>query len=384
MRANVKIYTVVLCARSALLLLADDIQTGRESIGSTVTVPLSAYGDFRRSVCSARIEFSPQGDQVCVWYPNPKLEYGADVPYCWLILKTTGGFVTWCESPARDNGTSLTNFPSLAAAVKWRSLFTGATAHAIDIATSRAVRAFPRRRDVDPLLTPTCRIEMVKLGVEHSPLVWSKEAESFHSVARLAFLPSPGGTNILVAFGGTDALLLDVNTGAVLSIFTYGPMTSDAEAIRRKRKFRLPYSEGDPALYFGARVVGVSAEKRLLAAGGFFDRRVRVVSLDAPFPMIRQFHEEENPCSPPGGIWIVDSLEFAAAGKFLVVESDFGGRGTLLQMHETEIIETQRWRTVWKANKLDLHSVTLSPDGEKIAFIEDNVLKIAPFAVKNK
>jgi len=225
---------------------------------------------------------------------------------------------------------------------------------------------------------------MVKLGVEHSPLVWSKEAESFHSVARLAFLPSPGGTNILVAFGGTDALLLDVNTGAVLSIFTYGPMTSDAEAIRRKRKFRLPYSEGDPALYFGARVVGVSAEKRLLAAGGFFDRRVRVVSLDAPFPMIRQFHEEENPCSPPGGIWIVDSLEFAAAGKFLVVESDFGGRGTLLQMHETEIIETQRWRTVWKANKLDLHSVTLSPDGEKIAFIEDNVLKIAPFAVKNK
>jgi hypothetical protein len=220
--------------------------------------------------------------------------------------------------------------------------------------------------------------------VEGTFVDWSKEIQSFLSVARLALLRSPAGTNILVAFEGTDGFLLDLNTGAVLSKFTYGPITSDAEAIRRKRKFRLRYSDSDPALKFSAFIVAVSPEKRLLAAGGFFDRRVRIVSLVAPFPMIRQFREEENPLSPPGGSWRVYGLEFVASGKYLVVESDFAGRGTPLQLRETEIIETEGWRTVWKVNKLDLHSVTLSPDGKKVAFIDDNVLKILPFDVGAK
>jgi len=186
-----------------------------------------------------------------------------------------------------------------------------------------------------------------------------------------------------VSFKGNYGLILDLNTGAVRSDLTYGAITTDAQAIQRKRKFGLKYSDDDPSLRFSANALAIDEERLILAAGAAHDRRVRIISLAPPFSMICEFNDEDNPQNPPGGSWRVHRLNFAASGKYLIAEYFFAGRGTTSIMRETEIIDTRQWRVVKEICSHKIHSVALSPDGEEIAFIQDNLLYIGPSGLKN-
>ena len=72
-------------------------------------------------------------------------------------------------------------------------------------------------------------------------------------------------------------------------------------------------------------------------------------------------------------------VQFLADGKYLLAEYFFGGRGTSTTLLPTEIFETRTWKVVWKKNDLEIKSVTMSPDGTKIALLRGNTLEVLPF-----
>ena len=95
--------------------------------------------------------------------------------------------------------------------------------------------------------------------------------------------------------------------------------------------------------------------------------------------MVFEANAEMNPVRPWGGDWRVRRVQFLADGKYVLAEYKFRGRGTSTVLEPTEIFETRTWKVVWKENDLEIKSVTLSPDGKKIAFLRANTLEVRPF-----
>lgn len=357
---------------------AEMIGNPNQSNGPIARIPLHAYGDFSRSQEEVHIQFSPTGERLCLWWPKDSQD--ARFPSRWLVLGTNGVLISsWTNRVVDDLNLG---FPTLFTARKWRDCFTNTTAHAMDKDGASCVRAFPAT-DYNPPHRPTCGIEMIRLGAD-SHSVWRKELKNFHNIAFLAFLPHVDGTNLIVGFKGSHGFFLDAVTGSTISDFTYGSIESDEAAVQRKKKFRLKYSDDDPALRFSAGVFAFDSGKRLLAVGGFHDCRVRVLSLVAPVPVLFEANTDKNPQIPRGGSWQVHWLDFVASGKYLVVEYFFAGRGTDVVLRPTEIFETEHWQKVWQVDDRNIHSITVSPDGTMIALIRKNVLEIRPFCPDNR
>jgi hypothetical protein len=121
---------------------------------------------------------------------------------------------------------------------------------------------------------------------------------------------------------------------------------------------------------------------RSIAVGAWKDRRVRVISL-RDFSIIHELNTNENPYWPFGGAWRIADVNFSPSGNYLIIESLHSGRLKEGQ-RITEIIDVKNWDVVRKLNDVetDVHSVTLSTDDKKIAFIQNNPIKIISFVSK--
>ena len=70
------------------------------------------------------------------------------------------------------------------------------------------------------------------------------------------------------------------------------------------------------------------------------------------------------------------------SGNKLQVMAYGGGRNLNVRIRKdcADIFEVGTWKRVWHENSLKISSVTLSPDGKKMAFIRDKRwLEIGPF-----
>jgi len=333
---------------------------------------LHSYGDFSRSQEDIHIEWSATGGHLCLWWNQGSL--ARRVPSHWIVLGTNGVVVSsWTNSPS-NAGEILADFPDLLPWFKWRQHLTNATACAVNDKESKLFSSSVPTRG---LLSST-RVEAIQLESADPP-IWVKEFKSLGSVDLIGFASEQTRQELFVGFSGTDARMLDPVNGEVTASLTYGHIETDEEALKRKRRFGLAIPGTDVSLKFSSGVLALDGIHRRIAAGSFFDRRVRVVSLVPPFPLLFEANADENPAVPPGGTWRVYWGDFVASGRFLVVEYFFSAPRTGVALRPTEIFETEHWNKVWQVESLQVHSVTVSPDGRAMALIRDNTLEIRPF-----
>lgn len=209
--------------------------------------------------------------------------------------------------------------------------------------------------------------------------LWS--SEPLLRLRLTGFLSITGRMDIVAACDGTEGYILSGDTGELIDTFTYGHIETDEEAEAYRKRFRLNVRVRDPMLLFSSHIFSFDPRNRLLACGATHGLRVRVVSMEKPFAMIFEANTDDNPTKPRGGVWTIQRVEFA--GRYLIVEYEFGGRETSKFYRPTEIFEIDSWKVVWRENSTDIRRVRLSPDGKKMALInsEDgrDILEIGDF-----
>ena len=374
-------------------------------------IQLSQYGDFSPGTVGASLTFSPDGDLICLWRREIVIQgsnsSNNNFPEIWIVFSVKDGDLVaaspkqrWIEGsqtvyavpPASkmDSTEQLTgNFPFLAPNMKWRTCFNNATAGAIQDGTRLALRAYPPRYEkyatrAEERRLAVPKVEMFRLD-ETQDVLWETtklEHARYGTFERLAFLDSPDSSEkrILAACWGQNGYILKQETGEILSSFTYGHIETEREARRRMRRFA-PLAEfrgGVPSDYaFRSRVFALAPSLRHLAAGGSNDRRLRVISLK-DFSTVHESHANENPTWPWGGFWRMQELEFSLSGNYLIAESTHGGR-LARGRRVIEVFDVKNWKVVQKFDGMDTHAIALSPDDTQIAYIQNNILKIAPF-----
>jgi len=184
---------------------------------------------------------------------------------------------------------------------------------------------------------------------------------------------------VLIAVTGQQIVEVDNRTGQIRRSFTPGPIESDQEAAKRKKRFRLSVADTDPSLKFSSFALGHDTANGLLACGAFFDKRVRVVRVSSPDRVLFEANTDVHPALPKGGQWGVRRVEFFAGGKYLLAEYHFGGRGTSVVSEPTEIFEIATWKVVWREDDVTTRAVTLSPDGKLLALLRSNTLEVRRF-----
>ena len=315
---------------------------------------------------------------VFVWRQSQLSD--SELPAEWTFMSLNGDILDSSKATTIGPDEASPGIREALLAVKWRTVLTNTVSHAIDPAGSVCLRAFSCGTYVPPN-PPTARIDLYDLKKQRT--LWSKDIPTFQDAKKLILIPGATQTIALVLFGGMKGVLLDAGTGNFVTEFSYGPVESRDEVKSRKERFRLDLPEDDPALRFSGTSFAVEPRNRLLAVGCMNDRRVRVLTLDPPYRLLLELHSDEHPRRPEGGSWRVDRVDFAANGRFLIVESYFAGRGTRKVLRPTEIYETEGWKKVWETNDATIQAVTLSPDGTKIAYIQKDTLKIALFKPRN-
>jgi len=200
------------------------------------------------------------------------------------------------------------------------------------------------------------------------------------------FLGSAPDDTLLLAYRASNkAYVLSLRDGRVADSFTYGKPETEADELAYKRKFHLAGEMGDPSLGFYAGPLSFDAARRLLACGASYGRRIRVVNVDKPHNVIFEARTNDNPERPLGGSWSVDSVHFDAGGRYLVTESNFGGRLTRKYLNPVEIYDTASWRVVWSCEAKGIPRGSpprISPDGKTIALARGARLEIGPFVPK--
>ena len=331
-----------------------------------------SYGEF-----FGGLVFSKDNNQICLWESE---QYFNDYsPDKWVIFSTHDGkYVTSWANELKQSEELLQNFPFLEPVVKWAHCFTNETtyinptAYILDKTSTYAVRANPNN-------SPAPNVELLRLG-ETPSVIWGSEVNNSHHVRQFAFLNNE--KQILAACSGITGYILETKSGEILSSFNYGPIDTPEKIKARKRRFALWVNGDDFNFNFDGKNLSIDPFNRYLAVSGWYDRRVRIISL-SNFSMLHEFNADENPFWPFGGQWEVRDLHFSPSGNYLIVESAHDGRLSLGR-RITEIIDTKNWKIVKKITNSGIYSVTLSSDDRQMAFIQNNVLVIQPFILPKK
>jgi hypothetical protein len=340
----------------------------------------------------AQLELSQDGRHVCAWGWLPPLigDYQRD-PGRAAVFDLAGRAVQEAlDQDGRLTGTFFDLFPATAWRVAYADFvkkaggwgFTANLDWGVRLVEPREPNLFGGRpASLTDAAPRNWTVELWRLRPERVRL-WATRPlpDAVQGLETVGFFERGGVPLILLAFGGREAAILSRADGSLVEMFTYGHIETDDEAVAYKRKFGLDLSDGDPALRFTTHAMAFEPSRRWVACGAFWGRRVRVVSADPPHETVFEAHGGDSPWQPAGGVWRVQRVEFAAGGRYLIAEYHFGGRGTLLVMEPTEIYDTRTWQIVWQEESLSISDVSLSPDGQTLAFRRSSVLEIGRFA----
>ena len=338
----------------------------------TADIPLSKYDalpDLERH--TVKPMFSSGSTQICLWWARSYKNTSS--PDNWVVISATNAaFITSSAHNVVGTEQITRDFPFLVPTLLWRDCFTNTTAYAVDDTRQYALRAFnaPDKTSI---------VEMLRLR-DGADTMWKTTLPKFHDVDLLVF----NGGSIFALKSGMTGYILDFGTGEILSSFTYGAEETKQELRSRRLRYN-PFADFDDDLSFTAYSFAVDPSVRYLAAGGFNDRRLRIISLEN-FSMLREFHANENPYWPFGGEWMMRRLHFSPSGNYLIAQSDHEGRLSSGR-RVIEIIDVKNWEVVKEiksSGNTDIHSLALSPDDTQMAYIHNNVLKIVPFVPQKR
>jgi hypothetical protein len=322
-----------------------------------------------------KLLFSTNGQMIYAWWHDWRV-VAADHGYIrqpdeFRVFSLSGRQL--CSSRDTNHSLVWSNFPSVAWRDTQATFVTDAVGWIFDPAYAWGVRVFK----MSTLWNVRIECWSLPQASGAAPL-WSREIEKAFSCRPIAAVGSRG-EELLFTMQRAKAMILSWRTGETIREFTLGHVETAQEAAGRKRKFGLEFERDDPSLYFSPHVFSYDAERRLLACGASYDKRVRVVDIGPPVRVVFEANTDANPGKPHGGTWNVSRVDFVAGGKYLIVAYDFGGRLTSLSIDSTEILDTRTWNPVWKEDDRRIGSVTLSPDASLLAYVRDKVLEIIPF-----
>jgi hypothetical protein len=333
-----------------------------------VKVDLSQY-----SFLFPNTEFSHDGRYICVWESNIEGNICANsIPRKIVLFDTTGNVIF---SKADFNGTVKEDFMLLFPKILWPMQYADFLKESVgwDIMDdgSTGFRIVENKK-ID-VLTVQFKGELWQLRPEKK-ILWSVElpptvANSI-STYFAGFFQKNEDKFIVISEGGENGYILSQNDGTIISRFTFGHIESDKELLNYKKKNNL-----QNVYRFHSYCISLERSNRLLACGSFDDKRVRVISLDSPFPMLFEANAGVDPNKPRGGRWYVMKVRFAG-DNYLIIEYTFAGRGTSVVYEPTEIFDMRSWKIIWSENSRKISSVSISQDGGKIALVKDNVLEI--------
>ena len=330
---------------------------------------------------SIRLMYSQNGQTICAWSESSRVTKAEGrytrVPPEFKMFDLTGKELG--SHTNQDYSLLLTNFPSLAWRLRLEPFRTNAESWFFSPEHSVGIRVFKLSTLWD------LRIECwMSPQTSSNSLLWVRQMQREFGCKPIAMTESSEAGVLFVTGAGQELMVLSKETGQTLRRFTVGHIETDKEAGRRKRKFGMPFDNGDPALYFSSHVFSYDEKDHLLACGAFYDKRVRVLDITPPVKVVFEANTDANPAQPPGGSWVVRRVEFAADGRYLVVRYDFGGKLTKVSIDSTEIFDVRSWKSVWKENNPSIGSVALSPNGRLLAFVQDNSIHVIPFRPTNR
>ena len=327
-----------------------------------------ALKDYTRS--GSGVEFSEDGRSMCVWWgPVPPVGDYTKLPLELVIFDMLGNVLSISRS-STNRAVSIKDFPTIGWRETQQEFVKDAMAWAFARDLSKGLRIKEIRYNKH-------LAEMWELPAKDKPL-WLTTLPYVNPRPVSLFFDITNKT-ILVQTTGQEVVALDLETGKVADEFSLGPIETDIEVLKRKKKFGIRLDDDDPGLRFFASTLSLNSKKQLLASGSSNDKRVKVVGIASRGQMVFEANAEISPVRPWGGDWRVRRVQFLADGKYLLAEYKFGGRGTSTVLEPTEIFETRTWKVVWKENDLEIRSVTMSADGNKIAFLRGNILEVHPF-----
>ncbi len=318
------------------------------------------------------LTFAESGRSVCVWWwPHTRPGDFNKEPGEFLVFDVRGQQLANSREVA-NRASVLADFPIVA----WRETCGRFLEDSVGWAFRSDLSREMRIRQAGPGRFAT---EMWKLPPQTEPL-WSTSLPSDALDPRpVGLLFSSDSKRLIIATTPQTGVLMDQETGKIERSFSFGRIESDADAVRRRKRFRLKVSDADPSLKFASLCMACDPQRELLACGGFFDKRVRVIRIGSPGRVLFEANTDVNPALPKGGTWMVQRVEFLSGGKYLLTEYHFGGRGTDLVLEPTEIFDTATWKIVWEESDVDIRKVTLSPDGKLIALFRGSTLEIHRF-----
>ena len=132
-------------------------------------------------------------------------------------------------------------------------------------------------------------------------------------------------------------------------------------------------SEKDGEVYVTGAVC-VIGEKGWLISARCDSKRLRVQSLEPPHHILKEVGREG--ANWTGG-WFTHRIESLDGGRRVLKQSDYSCRGGLVQYtRETEIFDTDTWKSVWKVEEHGPGTVAVSPDGKRVAIRRGKTLEI--------
>ena len=207
-------------------------------------------------------------------------------------------------------------------------------------------------------------------------LTWSLTLSKIYGFSPLVdFFTWKDQDCIIVAFVGEDVRILSQQDGKTINQFAYEPINTDLTRSKYREKHNLWFAD-NVELNYSVGCVAFEPNKNLLVTGDTNSKRVRVININKPNDLLIELNTNAPPNRPWGGNWSVRNLRFASQGKYLIIEYNFMGRYTSKVFEPTEIYSVNNWELCWSENKQEIHSVTVSPDGKKLALINNMILEI--------
>jgi hypothetical protein len=338
--------------------------------GEFLRVNFQRYVQARRD--RTRVLLSADNKSLCVWWVPWTREGAMNAskgPLGFLVFDAGGKLVADSADPNLTPCEALRDFPSFAWRWRFRDFLKNASAWGFSADSTEGVRLF---KDGPSQF----HAEMWRLSPQQN-MAWARALPTgvVDTDAPVHILSRPDLRAVLVPISGREGVLLSRDDGTLIDQFRFGTI----ESFGTRNRFRLPLLGGGPSVRFSSGDTSVDPSGRLIACGCVDDRRVRVVSIDPPHKMVFEANTNDHAERPRGGVWSVTRVEFVSQGKYLLVEYHFGGRGTRVTYNPSDIFDTATWRKVWHENSLEVRSVTLSPDGKKMAFIRGDYVEVGPF-----
>lgn len=408
---------LILAILLALGISSCSVRNYREvrALQQTYPIAMNAWdGPVRRIAApfaSPRLEFSNDGRLVCAClHPGRDPRTGAGVPtrravydlqsqeglaaasapagfsmeahfpqFSWSIPKASHQFRFYGWDNERLEELLLKDLPApdlLRRAYSWR----------LSEDAREALLLTGRQRPEDWMEEQSRTIELWRLKPERKKL-WSTELPQGMGQWLAAEFIERDGVGLALVVDRSAFYLLDRASGAIVSEHEYMENLS-GEALEKRVALLAPGLRpeelGFQAVFRGG-LADVNPRRRLLAVGVGFGRRVKVISLDAPFKTLYDLNALDDP-----RLWNQERIQFTG-GHYLVVDYDYsraGGRNfadafdKTLFFRSTDIYDMRTGARVWRENRKsgDCGNLTLSPDGKRMAILRNGVIEIGEFA----